>query len=67
MSKSDDAKGAVLFREIERRVVWFGAFLVIRASTSGLAKSCAQAADESLAQYEDRFKQIAPDGSVSRY
>ncbi len=67
MAGSDAKQGAALFREIERRVVWFGAFLVTRAATSGLAKSCAQSADECLAQYEDRFKQIEPDGTVSRY
>lgn len=58
---SDDNKRAsAIVREIERRVVWLGTFLVTKRGN--LASAAAKHADEGLTEYERRFTAIPPDG-----
>lgn len=58
--KTQDEAGAEIFRQIERRIVWVAAFLVNRGTSKALNSGCAKAADEALAEYEQRFPAILP-------
>lgn len=60
MSKSENKQAAAMLRDIESRVVWLASFLVNRGSSSGLNSNCAKAADEALAEYQQRFPAIQP-------
>lgn len=60
MARSEEQDAARVLREIEERVVWIGAFLVIRGTSNGLTERCAKSADEALAEYKQRFPAIKP-------
>jgi len=60
--KTEDQIAVEVIREVERRVVWMGSFLVLRAMSHGGAEIIAKASDEALAAYERRFPPIGPEG-----
>lgn len=60
MAKSEDQQAAEMLREVENRLVWLAAFLV--GKRGNLSSSAAKAADEALAEYQQRFPAIKPPG-----
>lgn len=60
MAKSEDQQAAEMVREFENRIVWLAAFLV--GKRGNLSSSAAKAADEALAEYQQRFPAIKPPG-----
>jgi hypothetical protein len=62
LPNSEDKMAAAILRDVENRVVWLAAFLVIKGSTQALGSACAKAADEALDEYQRRFPAITPPG-----
>lgn len=62
MAKSEDQQAAEMLRDVENRLVWLAAFLVNRGTSHALNTACGKAADEALAEYQQRFPAIKPPG-----
>jgi hypothetical protein len=62
LPNSEDKMAAAILRDVENRVVWLAAFLVIKGTTHALGSACGKAADEALDEYQRRFPAITPPG-----
>lgn len=60
MAKSEGQQPAEIIREVENRLVWLAAFLVNRGTSRGMNSLCGKAADEALAEYQQRFSPLQP-------
>lgn len=62
MANNEDKQAAEMLRSFENRIVWLAAFLVNRGTSHAMNTTCGKAADEALAEYQQRFPPIQPPG-----